>query len=170
MRQRVVAPINRSSSLTFIPGRLGTILHLNGAGPLCRDLESTSCLGSKYHLSCTTHTISAFWNFGSTGTSTPFLSKGFNILNTANTLAITPQTDGSPKCLPGQLRRPNPNARFALMPLGLSEPSSLRNRSGTNSCGFENLDSSCDIDLANGIVNVHLERMYIALTTSSLRT
>jgi len=98
-------------------------------------------------LSCITHIASPLENAGSTEISTPFSSRGFNILNVANTLAMTDHTDVSAKCLPTHMRRPNPNTMLSIS-LGLREPSSLRNRSGMNACGLGNLDSSCVIDLA----------------------
>ena len=100
-----------------------------------------------------THITSPVENLGSTGISTPFSSKGLNILNTANTLAKTDQMDVSAKYLPTHIRRPNPKAMCSTS-LGLSEPSSFKNRSGINACGLGNLDSSCAIDLANRIIKI----------------
>ena len=90
-------------------------------------------------------------NFGSIDISTPFSSKGLRILKTANTLAITAHTDVSAKCLPTQIRRPNPNA-ICSMSLGLREPLSPRNRSGMNDSGLGYLDSSFAIDLPRQII------------------
>ena len=97
----------------------------------------------------TTHTVIPLENLGSTAISTPFLSKGLKTLNTANTLAIATHTVVSAKCLPAHMRRPNPNVMCAVS-LGLSEPSSFKNRSGMNACGSGYLASSCAIDLTSG--------------------
>ena len=114
--------------------------------------------GKKNILSCVTHIGDELENFGSTGISTPFSSRGFNILNTANILAMTDHTDVSAKCLPTQIRRPYPYMMCS-MSLGLSEPSSFRNRSGKNACGLGYLDSSCAIDLAEPVIESYHARI-----------
>lgn len=110
---------------------------------------------------CITHTARPLENLGTTGISAPFSSSGFKIVNAAKTLAITNHTDVSAKCLPTQMRRPNPN--MTSPSLGFRDPSSLRNRSGRNAHGFGYLDSSCVIDLAKQVSSIRLEgsRVYI---------
>ena len=153
--QAVLAAINCSNFSASISGNLGTILYLNGRGWLCS--KSTSHPGSRSGSPpCPTHMTSPVENFGSTGISTPFSSRGFNILNTANTLAMNDHTDVSAKCLPTQIRRPNPNA-MCLASLSFSDPSPLRNRSGMNLCGLGYLDSSCVIDLVKYVIESAIE-------------
>ena len=74
-------------------------------------------------------------------------------MNTAKNLAMTVHTVVSAKCLPTQARRPNPNAICSML-LGLSEPSSLRNRSGRKACELGYMESSCAIDLAKQVIDV----------------
>lgn len=162
-----LAAINCSNFSASIPGNRGTILYLNGRGCLCR--ESAPCLGTRKGqcLSCATHIAIPFENLGSTGISIPFSSKGFKILNTANTLAMAIHTVVSAMCLPAQMRRPNPNAMCSVS-FGLSEPSSLRNRSGMNVCGLGYLVSSCAIALARDHQNL-VRKNVEKLTTGLLR-
>ena len=146
VRQGVLSAINSSSFSASMPGNLGTNLHLNGSG--CLPKKSASFPGPRVDcLSCITHTVLTPVNLGSTGISKPCSSRGLMILNTVNTFAMTDHTDVSAKCLPTHMRRPNPNA-ICSTELGLSDPSSLTNRSGMNACGSEYLDSSCAIPLA----------------------
>ena len=102
-----------------------------------------------------THMPIPLVNFGSIVISSAFSSRGFRILKMANTLAIIDHTDVSAKCLPTQIRRPNPYTMCS-MSLGLREPSSLRNRSGMNACGLGYLDSSCAIDLGKRAIMMEI--------------
>jgi len=145
--------INCSNLSGSIPGNLGTILHLNGRGCLHQRISTIHTWDHSKNDVChwIAHITFLVENLGSTVISTPFSSRGFNILNTANTLAITDHTDVSAKCLPTQICQPNPNA-MCPMSLGLRELSLLRNRLGTNTCGLGYLDSSCAIALTKRFI------------------
>ena len=92
-----------------------------------------------------THTERPLANLGSTGISMPSTSFGFEMSNMANMVDIEDHMDVSAKCLPGQMRRPNPNVRCSIM-FGRRDQSSARNCSGMNLSGFGYLDSSWAMD------------------------
>ena len=71
--------------------------------------------------------------------SLPCVSLHLMISKVARMVTIADQTDASAKCLPGQIRRPAPNAYSILS--SLSSPAASKKRSGQNSSGLAYLAS-----------------------------
>lgn len=70
----------------------------------------------------------------------PSLSLALSMLKVARTMAMVMNSDASASSLPGQMRRPNPNAMLCGSNSGLSP----RKRSGLKSSGFLYALGSCE--------------------------
>jgi len=138
------ACVSSSNLFTSMPGILGSKRQGNGSGYLTVNIIH----GHRPPSHSSTYVVIPDAHLNSYGTSFPWSSFGNDTFHSASTVATAYHTDISAKCLPTQLRRPNPNAMFWTLS-DVSAPSGSRNRSGMNSKGFGYFDSSCAMDLGN---------------------